>query len=218
MIIYFYKKFVIDIILDIYEITALSAAFVASILIARSAYKGYNIIKSPTLLRLFLAFLLISIGFLFMLINSLGMIELFLQSLIVQIIGYFFLAFSYSIQSAGFRHMVPAIAVISIALSPLFVIPGNSIEHIIRSISFVLIVYGATNTMLSYMMQKHTNTLITASGLGLLALGEFVSWYGFIYPESIFYHTSLAIKVSGLITILTPIYLRAIRGVRVGNV
>lgn len=196
----------------------LSAAFVASMLIARSAYQGYNVIKSPTLLRLFIAFLLIGIGFLSFMINSTEIIELFLISLVIQIIGYFFLAFSYSIQSLGFKHMVPAIALVSIALSPLFVIPGNSIEHIIRSISFVLIVYGATNTMIAYMMQKHTNTLITANGLALLALGEFISWYGFIYPDSIFYQVSLGIKLSGLVVILMPIYIRAIRGVRIGNV
>jgi hypothetical protein len=71
--------------------------------------------------------------------------------------------------------------------------------------------------MIAYMMQKHTNTLITANGLALLALGEFVSWYGFIYPDSLFYQASLAVKVAGLITILMPIY-RTIRGVRIGNV
>ncbi|GIU71449.1 MAG: hypothetical protein KatS3mg003_0928 [Candidatus Nitrosocaldaceae archaeon] len=192
-------------------------AIIASVLIARSTYEGYNVTKSPTLLRLFLAFLFISIGFILFLTNSIINAELFLSSLIMQIIGYFFLAFSYSIQSSGFKHMVPAIALISIALSPLFVIPGDSIEHIIRSISFVMIVYGATNAMISYMMNKHINTLITANGLALLALGEFVSWYGFIYPESIFYQISLALKVGGLVTILMPIY-RITRGVRIGNV
>ncbi len=187
----------------------LLAGSALSILIARSAYKGYGVIKSPTLLRLFLAFMFIGIGFLLLQPR-----QLLLAGLMIQMIGYFLLALSYSIQSLRFKHMIPVMALISIALSPLFIIPGNSIEHIIRSISFVLMVYGAINAFLSHMWNKNINTLIIANGLSLLALGEFVSWYSFLYPESIFYPTSLAIKVLGLIAILMPIWFK-IRGVRI---
>lgn len=204
--------------MDVYEVTLIGIASVLSILISRFAYQGFIAIASPTLLRLFLAFLLVGLGFIVLELYTLGIdARLFLLSLIVQAMGYFFLAFSYSIQSLTFRYMIPLIALISVALSPLFVIPGDSIEHIIRSISFVLIVYGATNTMLAYMSSKNVNTLITMLGLSSLALGEFVSWYSFLYPESLFYKGSLALKVSGLAIILLPIYLSTLRGVKVGS-
>lgn len=187
---------------------------IISMLIAISAYKGYNLLKSPTLLRLFLAFSFISCGFLILSFN-IFINTLLIISLIFHIIGYFLLSFSYSIQSLQFKHMIPAIALISIALSPLIIIPGDSLEHIIRSISFVLIVYGSTNAFVAYMMKKNVNTLMTSNGLALLAFGEFIGWYGFIYPQSFFYELSLIIKMFGLSIILTPIYLK-IGGVRNG--
>jgi len=200
-----------------YDIILLIIAFITSSLIASSSYKGYILIKSPTLLRLLLSFIFIAGSFLLLFMNSIGF-NTFLFGIVMQAIGYFFLAFSYSIQSLGFKYMVPAIALISIALSPLFIIPGNSIEHIIRSISFVLIVYGTTNAMISYMSSKYINTLIITHGLGLLALGEFVSWYSFIYPNSIFHLISLILVVIGLILISLLTYILNRRGIKIGNV
>jgi hypothetical protein len=184
--------------------------------ISRFAYRGYADVGSPTLLRLTFAFASISLGFLILWIQSmLGIFTLSgpadLQSLLVvglgfQAVGYFFLAFSHSIQSLTFKHMAPAFALVSLAIAPLFVIPGNSIEHIIRSISFILLVYGATQTMTSYMWIRKRNTLIIASGLGLLALGEFIGWYNFIYPGSMFYYISIITKIAGISAIFVPVY------------
>ncbi|MEM2855754.1 MAG: hypothetical protein QW416_01440 [Candidatus Nitrosocaldaceae archaeon] len=196
-----------------YIISITLTSTIISMLIAISAYKGYSLLKSPTLLRLFLAFSFISCGFLILSFNI--FINTLIISLIFHIIGYFLLSFSYSIQSLQFKHMIPAIALISIALSPLIIIPGDSLEHIIRSISFVLIVYGSTNAFVAYMMKKNVNTLMTSNGLALLAFGEFIGWYGFIYPQSFFYELSLTIKMLGLSVIMTPIYLK-ISGVRNG--
>lgn len=192
--------------MDGYIIGIALVSAVISILIAISAYKGYSLIRSPTLLRLFLAFLFIGTGFFIMVFGIIS--DMLVPSLILHIIGYFILSFSYSIQSLKFKHTIPLLSLISIVLSPLFVIPGNSLEHIIRSISFVLIVYGSTNTFVAYMERRNTNTLMIANGLSLLAVGEFVSWYSFIYPTSLFYNASLTIKLIGLSVILTPIYLK----------
>ncbi len=190
-------------------------AFIISILIARSSYKGYILIKSPTLLRLTLSFTFIGSGFILLFINNLGF-DTFLFGIGIQSVGYFFLAFSYGIQSVGFKYMVPAIALISLILSPLLIIPGNSIEHIIRSISFVLIVYGTTNAMISYMSNRYINILVITGGLASLALGEFISWYNFIYQISIFHSISLTLKVIGLILISLPTYIIR-RGIKIGN-
>ncbi|MFQ5920649.1 MAG: hypothetical protein ACE5JV_01365 [Nitrososphaerales archaeon] len=195
--------------------------------IGRFAFKGYTNVGSPTLLRLAIAFTSISAGFLVLWVRSLLAIYVVvsaadLQSLLVvglgfQAVGYFFLAFSHSIQSLTFKHMAPAFALVSLAISPLFVIPGNSIEHIIRSISFILLVYGATQTMTSYMLGKKRNALVIASGLGLLALGEFIGWYNFIYPGSIFYHISIITKIAGIAAIFVPVYSFPMRGINVGS-
>jgi len=195
--------------------------------IGRFAYKGYANVGSPTLLRLAFAFASISLGFLLLWIQS--MLDIFtlgkpadLQSLLVvglgfQAAGYFFLAFSHSIQSLTFKHMAPAIALVSLAIAPFFVIPGNSLEHIIRSISFILLVYGATQTMTSYMWTMKKNTLIIASGLGLLALGEFIGWYNFIYPGSMFYYASIITKIAGISAIFVPIYGFPMGRIKVGS-
>ncbi|MFQ5969715.1 MAG: hypothetical protein ACE5J2_04400 [Nitrososphaerales archaeon] len=191
------------------------------------AYRGYSNVGSPTLLRLTFAFLSISLGFLILWAQS--MVDIFalsrpadVNSMLViglgfQALGYFFLAFSHSIQSLKFKHMAPAFALISLAIAPLFVIPGNSIEHIIRSISFILLVYGATQTMTSYMWSKNRNTLIIASGLALLALGEFIGWYNFIYPGSMFYYASIIVKIAGISAIFVPLYRFPMGRIKVGS-
>lgn len=195
--------------------------------IGRFAYRGYTNVGSPTLLRLTFAFLSISIGFFILWIQS--MFDIFalgkaadVDSILViglgfQALGYFFLAFSHSIQSLTFKHMAPAFALVSLAIAPLFVIPGNSIEHIIRSISFILLVYGATQTMTSYMWSKNRNTLIIASGLALLALGEFIGWYNFIYPGSMFYYASIIVKIAGISAIFVPLYRFPMGRIKVGS-
>lgn len=195
--------------------------------IGRFAYRGYTNVGSPTLLRLTFAFLSISIGFFILWIQS--MFDIFalskaadVDSILViglgfQALGYFFLAFSHSIQSLTFKHMAPAFALVSLAIAPLFVIPGNSIEHIIRSISFILLVYGATQTMTSYMWSKNRNTLIIASGFALLALGEFIGWYNFIYPGSMFYYASIIVKIAGISAIFVPLYRFPMGRIKVGS-
>ncbi|MEM2759838.1 MAG: hypothetical protein QXW73_03500, partial [Nitrososphaerales archaeon] len=135
----------------------------------------------------------------------------------VQAVGYFFLAFSHSLQSLTFKHMAPAFALVSFAIAPLFVIPGNSTEHIIRSISFILLVYGATQTMVSYMWSKRKGTLTIASGLGMLALGEFIGWYSFIYAGSMFYYVSVIAKIAGISAIFVPLYQFPMGRIKVGS-
>jgi len=36
-------------------------------------------------------------------------------------------------------------------------------------------------------------------------LGEFVSWYSFVFPESILYAISIVIKIGGLISLGIPV-------------
>ncbi len=175
-----------------------------SAFIGRFAYSGYATVASPNLLRLTFAFTSVAIGFALL---ASGLFAgdysraITTAGLAAQAIGYFFIAFSHSLKSFDFsphRHLL---------LAPLaitgFVIPGNSLEHLVRSISFILLVYVSIETMASYMQGRRTSTLMIGSGLGLLALAELLSWYNFIFPGS-FYVAALSIKVAGFGLMFVP--------------
>ena len=68
-----------------------------------------------------------------------------------------------------------------------------------------MLVYGAIETLISYVQGKKKTTLFVAVGLGLLAFGEFISWYSFVFPETVLYASSIIIKIGGLISIGIPV-------------
>ena len=175
------------------------------------AFIGFRNTGSPTLFRLTIAFFSISLGFFviwtgYMLedfVIKSGNIERGIQTLgiAIQTVGYFFIAFSHSIKSffpksRYFR---------SIGVFPLFLVSSVQLEHIFRSVSFILLAYGAIETMLSYFENKNKGAISVAVGLALLALGEFLGWYSFVFPESILYSASMIIKIGGLIALFIPV-------------
>ena len=185
--------------------------FLIGLAIGIMAYIGFRNTGSPTLFRLTIAFLSISIGFFVIwtgymiedfIIKS-GSIERGIQTvgIIIQTVGYFFIAFSHSIKSFFpksnyFR---------SIGILPFFLVSTVQLEHIFRSISFILLAYGAIETMLSYFENKNKGAISVSVGLALLALGEFLGWYSFVFPESILYSISMIIKIGGLIALFIPV-------------
>ena len=185
--------------------------FLVGLAIGIMSLIGFRNTGSPTLFRLTIAFFSISVGFFVIwagymmedfVIKS-GNIEKWIQTLgiIVQTVGYFFIAFSHSIKSffpksRYFR---------TIGIFPLFLVSSVQIEHIFRSISFILLAYGAIETMLSYFENKNKGAISVAVGLALLALGEFLSWYSFVFPESILYSVSMVIKIGGLVALFIPV-------------
>ena len=196
--------------------------FVVGLVLGGFSYIGFKNTGSPTLFRLSISFFSISIGFgvvgFGFLIESLvlGYVKLdtWIQTLGlgIQTIGYFFIAFSHGIKS-----FFPKSRYFKSITMPLFIIPGNSIEHIIRSISFILLVYGTIETILSYMENRKRSTIFVAAGLGLLALGEFLGWYSIVFPKSVLYFISVSIKIVGLGALFVPISQVPLRGVRFGN-
>ena len=185
--------------------------FLVGLAIGIMSYIGFKNTASPTLFRLSLAFFSISIGFFVVwmgylaedLVIKQGHIVRWVQTLGigVQTVGYFFIAFSHSIKSflpksRYFR---------SVGIIPLFLISAVHIEHIFRSISFILLVYAAIETILSYFEGKKKGTIFVATGLSFLAFGEFLGWYSFVFPESILYYVSISFKISGLISMFIPI-------------
>lgn len=185
--------------------------FVVGFGIGTMSYIGFRNTGSPTLFRLSIAFFAICIGFFviwmgFMIedfVIQSGQIERWVQTLGIgiQTIGYFFIAFSHSIKSffpksRYFR---------SVGIFPLFLVSSIHIENIFRSISFILLAYGAIETFMSYLETKKKGAIFVTLGLALLALGEFLGWYSFVFPESILYYLSISIKIGGLISLFVPI-------------
>ena len=172
---------------------------------------GFRNTGSPTLFRLTIAFFSISIGFCVIwvgytvedLVIKSGNIEKWVQALGIgiQMIGYFFIALSHSIKS----FMPKSKYFRSIGILPLFLVSSVQIEHIFRSVSFILLAYGAIETMLSYFENKNKGTISVATGLAMLALGEFLGWYSFVFPEPIMYYLSISIKIGGLVSLFIPI-------------
>ena len=124
----------------------------------------------------------------------------------------FFIAFSHSIKA-----FFPKSRYFRTIAVPLFVIPGNSIEHIIRSISFILLIYGTIETILSYMENKKNSTIFVASGLGLLALGEFLGWYSVVFPQTVLYYVSISTKIAGLGALFVPVSKMPLTGMKFGG-
>ncbi len=185
--------------------------FLVGLAIGIMSYIGFRNTGSPTLFRLSIAFFSISTGFFIVwsgymvedFITKTGSIERWIQTLgiAIQTVGYFFIAFSHSIKSffpksSYFR---------SVGIIPLFLVSSVQLEHIFRAVSFILLAYGAIETMLSYFENKNKGAILVAVGLGLLALGEFVGWYSFVFPESILYSVSMIIKIGGLIALFIPV-------------
>lgn len=185
--------------------------FVVGLTIGVIAYIGYKNTGSATLFRLSIAFLSISVGFFVVwtgymvedFVLQKGQIERWIQTLGIgiQTVGYFFIAFSHSIKSFFPKSRYLR----SIGIIPLFLVSAVHIEHIFRSISFILLVYGAIETILSYFEGKKKGTIFVAMGLSFLALGEFLGWYSFVFPESILYYVSISIKIAGLISLFIPV-------------
>ena len=185
--------------------------FLVGLSIGIMSYIGFRNTGSPTLFRLLIAFFSISLGFFVIWIGYMvedfvlksGSVERWIQTLgiAIQTVGYFFIAFSHSIKSffpksSYFR---------SVGILPLFLVSSVQLEHIFRSVSFILLAYGAIETMLSYFENRNRGAISVSVGLGLLALGEFLGWYSFVFPESIIYPVSITIKIGGLIALFIPV-------------
>jgi hypothetical protein len=197
-------EFLLEIILNL-------VGFLVGITIATISYIGFKNTGSPTLFRLSIAFFAIGIGFGILVLGyclddfifeegkiNRGIVTLGVAS---QTIGYWFIAFSHTIKnffpkSRYFR---------SVGVMPLFLVSFISLEHILRAISFILLVYGSIETMISYFQGRKKTTFFVALGLALLASGEFIGWYSFVFPETLLYAISISMKIGGLISIGVPI-------------
>ena len=186
--------------------------FAIGITIGCISYFGFKNTGSPTLFRLSIAFIAIGIGFGILAfgyilddsVTQTGKINRGITTLGVasQAVGYWFIAFSHTIKTFFPKSRYLR----SVGIMPLFLVSFVSLEHILRAVSFILLVYGAIETLLSYIQGKKKSTLFVAVGLACLGFGEFVSWYSFVFPETILYVFSIIVKIGGLLSLGIPIF------------
>ena len=185
--------------------------FAVGMVIGLISYIGFSNTGSPTLFRLTLAFFAIGAGFIIMwlgqaadlFVYKTGHSEQCVQTvgIGVQTVGYFFIAFSHTIKS----FFTKSSYLRSVGIFPLFLISFISIENIIRSISFILLAYGAIETILSYFESRRKTAIFVAAGLGALGFGEFLGWYYFVFPQSVLGVVSISTKIIGLILLFIPV-------------
>jgi len=194
-----------------FEIILNLVGLLVGLVIGTISYIGFKNTASPTLFRLSIAFFAIGIGFGILatgfilddFIFKTGDVNRGISTLGVasQTVGYWFIAFSHTI-----RTFFPKSRYLrSIGAIPLFLVSFNYIENILGAVSFILLVYGAIETMISYIQGRKKATLFVAVGLGLLGFGEIVGWYSFVFPETVLYAVSIIIKIGGLISVGIPV-------------
>lgn len=205
------------------EIALNMTGFLVGLAIGAMSLAGFRNTGSPTLFRLSIAFLSVSSGFLVIWAGYAlsdpaewpGGIDRRVQTLGIglQTVGYFFIAFSHSIKSffPKNRHLR------SVGFLPLLAVSAIHVEHMLRATSFILLVYGAIETMMSYAASRKRGAALVALGLGLLAFGEFLEWYSFVFPERVLYYVSVSAKVAGLASLFVPVSRVPLRGVRLGG-
>ena len=195
----------------LFEIILNLVGLLVGLIIGVISYIGFKNTGSPTLFRLSIAFFAIGIGFGILaagfilddFIFKSGDINKGISTLGVasQTIGYWFIAFSHTI-----RTFFPKSRYLrSIGALPLFLVSFSYVENILRAVSFILLVYGAIETLISYIQGRKKATLFVAIGLGLLGFGEIVGWYSFVFPETVLYAASIIIKIGGLISVGIPV-------------
>ena len=59
--------------------------------------------------------------------------------------------------------------------------------------------------MLSYFENRNKGAISVSVGLALLAFGEFLGWYSFVFPDSLMYPASMIIKIGGLLALFIPV-------------
>ena len=186
-----------------------AAGFAVGVAIGAISLAGFRNTGSPTLLRLAVAFSSIGAGFMLSWAGSAGEASWAgTLGIGLQAVGYFFIAFSHSIKAFLPRRGGLA----SVAVLPLFLGSYVELEHILRSVSFILLAYGAIETALSYRENRRAGTASVAAGLVMLALGEFLSWYSLVYPQSPLLLASGAVKIGGLLAIFVPVSRVALAG------
>ena len=180
--------------------------------VARIARQGYRETGSPTLLRLMVAFVFLGSGLCITGLSTLVDLSalhsvtylavaasmLLGVATFMETAGYFFLAFSYGINARSMGR--------GAVLTPLIATPISAASALLKSLSFVFLLYGFVETMMSYFVYKKRQTLMIGSALALIALGELVRWVSIFTPGvSFVLLVSVGFKIVGFFMLYAPV-------------
>jgi len=186
-------------------------AFV-SFSIAYVSIRGLRETESPTFLRLGTAFFFLGLGFLIEGLVGSGTeaivpglaafaTTMLLSGLMLETTGYFFLAFSHVMDVTMSKKMR-----LALALFPVVTISGVQLTDVLRFLSFYFIMYGVVETLYSYAKTHRPDTLVIASGLGLIALGGLVGWLSVLYSNvNALPLLQILMKEVGLLILFIPV-------------
>ena len=175
--------------------------------VAYISYRGYRGTGSPSMLRLMFAFLLLGVSFALTGIvgfSSIGMLpiltisitSLLLVSAVLEASGYFFLAFSHIMNAkVKYTGFVSSLAITS-------TLPVD----VLKSVSLFFLLYGITETVLSYIRVRKVETLLIACAFLLLATAELIKWTSFLFPSlTAILAVSLLIRMLGFFALYVPV-------------
>ena len=171
---------------------------------------GYRKTKSSSLLRLGLAFFLISMGFLLSLLIKISIQdyqtindEKNYLSAILQTSGYFFLVYSHFMKI--FTRRIPVIFP--------FIVPVT-VYAVLSTLSVYFLLYGSIETILIYLRARILSSLIVAVGLIFIAIGEITRWLTLFPENSELIIFSLLFKIIGISAFIIPIFQFRLRSKR----
>lgn len=191
--------------------------------IASVSYVGLKKTDSTTLLRMTTAFLFLGVGFTVEGLVGLGNVipdaaafttTAVVVGLLLETMGYFFLAFSHAVDVMVANRIGPALMVFSA-----ITLNSTQLTQILGLASFYFVMYGMVETLYSYKVSKNPNTLLIASGLAMIAVGTFLQWLSVLYISvNILPLIQIIVTEMGLMLLFVPVLGFAVGGERVGTV
>lgn len=186
--------------------------------IAYVALRGVRQTRSTSLLRLATAFVFLGLGFavegivgLDQVIPTLTFSTMAVVSgLLLETMGYFFLAFSHAIDVVTSKKTT-----VALLMFPVITLSGPQLVDILSILSFYFVLYGVVETGYSYLRTRKPDTLLIAGGLALISIGTFVQWLSLLYPSvDVLSLSQIIMKEIGLLILFTPVLNFAVGGVR----
>jgi hypothetical protein len=186
-------------------------AFV-SFSIAYVSYRGLKQTNSGAFLRLSTAFFFLAFGFLIEALVGFGeaaiipgvasiTATLLVAGLLLETTGYFFLAFSHAIDVILAKRLGAAFAVV-----PIVTLTIPQMGNILQILSFYFVLYGVVETLYAYGTNRRPDTLLIASGLGLIACGAFTQWLSVLNPDvNVLSLLQIIMKEVGLMLLFVPV-------------
>lgn len=204
------------------EILQFIGVFV-SFSIAYVAFRGMRKTESSSLLRLATAFAFLGFGFMLQaLVGADGLMTQLLPAytaafvltgfvgLLLETVGYFFLAFSHAIDVMLSKRLGLALMVV-----PFVSLPGLQLVNVLGVLSFYFLLYGAVETLYAYARTHNTDTLLIAGGLGLIGVSTFIELLSVLNPGvELLPLIQIITKEIGLLILFVPVLSYALGGMR----